>query len=456
VKIKKSSLVFLRKEEEDAVPDPSSLENLAADADAVPPSGGSGPAGKSADDAPAGPGPSTVAGGGGGVAAGGSDGLDAEVAVRDGSGDETFEDEEPEFDLTKVIRSGATPRPSLSAFVGVAPEATLDMGEVLGQMIEDELEALGLLRPPGGHADLDSWPYTPHPVAQEHDAEVLYSELDPAAQASFASARSGVETISRVIASELRGALQARTTCRTQRGVRKGKLDRRRLHTVNRPGAQPNRNVFTRRSEGEEIDTDIFLLGDESGSMATSNKIGISQASQIALGDALAGLESFGVGFAVSGFSCGDDMSAYGDGHDNVDRTESLLFHYYKRWSEPWRVAGNRLGHMRARGDNCDGESVRWATNELLGRRAARKILIVLSDGYPAVLTRMDASRVNEDLKRAVKEATQLGVEVIGIGICSEAVKQFYPRYFVVNHPKDLQTTLMKELGHLFGLEKAS
>ncbi len=40
--------------------------------------------------------------------------------------------------------------------------------------------------------------------------------------------------------------------------------------------------------------------------------------------------------------------------------------------------------------------------------------------------------------RRSVARLTTAGLQVIGIGICSEAVSQFYPEYVVVNELEDL------------------
>jgi cobaltochelatase CobT len=73
---------------------------------------------------------------------------------------------------------------------------------------------------------------------------------------------------------------------------------------------------------------------------------------------------------------------------------------------------------------NIDGESLLWATNRLLKRPEARKIIFVLSDGEPN--GRADVSVLFEDLKKTVKLVESTGVQVLALGINGDHCKEFY------------------------------
>ena len=59
---------------------------------------------------------------------------------------------------------------------------------------------------------------------------------------------------------------------------------------------------------------------------------------------------------------------------------------------------------MEAMENNCDGECVRWAGQQLLNTKAGRRVLIVLSDGSPCCASSSNGRRISADLKRAVKQ----------------------------------------------------
>ena len=85
-------------------------------------------------------------------------------------------------------------------------------------------------------------------------------------------------------------------------------------------------------------------------------------------------------------------------------------------------------------GNNPDGEALLWAGGRLLQRQEERKILIVLSDGQPATSAAGDAAH---HLKKVV-ETLETVMEVIGIGLLSKSVQNFYKHYEIVHNSEDL------------------
>ena len=97
--------------------------------------------------------------------------------------------------------------------------------------------------------------------------------------------------------------------------------------------------------------------------------------------------------------------------------------------------------------NNVDGESVEIAARRLLSRKENGKVMIVLSDGYPAASG--DSGKLNDHLKEVVKESMCAGINVVGIGIQSDSVKSFYPKSVVINDVDELPKTVIQELRHL-------
>lgn len=312
------------------------------------------------------------------------------------------------------------------------------LGEIAGDAAQAELTYT---------AEGKELPYTPHPEAAKADHVVVYDAADESYRWEMDSVRKSVGAMSRTIAAQLRRILHTTSLSRTQRDQQRGTLDRSKLHTLNRPGfAQPNRRVFSRTIQGQSHDIAIGLLVDQSGSMGGS-KIRCAREATVALADALDQLAPLGVKFGVWGF---DSQYASKGYMSNTDRCEPLRFHHYKGVDEQWNRVSSRVGAMAARDNNCDGESVRWAAHQLLDvKNVSRRILIVLSDGSPACQTSMGYHRIAADLKNAVGEMNELGVETFGLGIMDSSVERFYPDNAVIESARDLESTLMDKLRNM-------
>ena len=237
-------------------------------------------------------------------------------------------------------------------------------------------------------------------------------------------------------------------------GFRSGRLHAAGLHrlTVN------DDRIFRRKLEAPSKDTAVTLLVDNSGSMSGS-KIRTAMSAAYALSQTL---ERVGIRHEVLGFTtlthdrypAGYNMTVIGAearriGRD-FSRIEPLYIPIFKgvderltpqvktRFADAW---SNR--HFLVQ--NVDGESVEIAGLRLLKQPEKRKVLIVLSDGAPAAIA-ADWRALRDHLKNVVESLTKRGVETIGIGVQSEEVKRFYPKYFILNDVASLPKTVMGEL----------
>ncbi len=261
---------------------------------------------------------------------------------------------------------------------------------------------------------------------------------------------------------KLRGAARAQTTrlkAQLERALaadehlhwraeqERGELERRALaRLATSPGY---RTPFRTRRVMSGRDTAVTLLIDRSGSMA-GRKIELARLCAAALCDALMQL-----GFACEalGYSSVDDpaMRAWRDrwlaqGHSprGYNRfVERLDLEIYKRFDSdnPSGLARIDCGY-----ENPDGEALGWAAERLLGRRARRRILMVLSDGYPATGDG-DPALLRADLHARIADLGARGVELIGVGILDDAVETFYPTSTVVERLPDLPAVAFETLG---------
>lgn len=231
------------------------------------------------------------------------------------------------------------------------------------------------------------------------------------------------------VANALRTMLRVRILSEGKTKIRHGKADGPMISskTLAALATGTSDHVFASYSRGKSRKTAISLLLDGSGSM-NGAPVALATQTAMAFAEALRGLP--GITFEVNGFEYTGTQVRY------------CLKPFASRDNTPIVSFYNHDGN-----GNDDGLAVRWAARRLLRERADRRILIVLSDGWPSDPSGGD---VNSDLKSAVGACERAGIETVGIGIVSEAVKSFYPKYVVVKDIKDLTGTVLRELGKLF------
>lgn len=230
------------------------------------------------------------------------------------------------------------------------------------------------------------------------------------------------------------------------RNQEEGNLDSRRLVAA-LGGAT---NVHRTREPIDEIDASVLLVVDLSGSM-NNEKIVLARKSAITYAEAL---EKNGVPFAVTGFT-----NHYGrqtlnkanpDTHEHRYRNFPLDLYVFKDWDTSLKKAKGGIGSITseavAMGDNADGDSLlQLYWNFLKGRRTKRKVMIVFSDGWPA------ASGGNQDqrLRDVTEYIESEGVDLVGVGILSEAPKKYYRKHTIVNRVADLAKESLQQLASI-------
>lgn len=283
------------------------------------------------------------------------------------------------------------------------------------------------------------------PITTEFDTVTdLTGQGDPT---GWRKLRSAARAQTSRLKAQLERALEADEQIHWRTEQERGELDRRALARVaTSPGYRtPFRVKKVRSGRG----TAVTLLIDRSGSMA-GRKIELARLCAAALCDALAQL-----GFACEalGYSSVDDprMRAYRDrwlagggtprGYNRF--VERLDLEIYKRFDSD-NLSG--LARIDCGHENPDGEALTWAADRLLARRAHRRILMVLSDGYPATGDGNPAV-LRADLRTRIAELVTRGVELIGVGILDDAVETFYPTSTIVERLPELPAVAFETLG---------
>jgi cobalamin biosynthesis protein CobT len=251
---------------------------------------------------------------------------------------------------------------------------------------------------------------------------------------------------------KLERALMAKLRADWRGGHEYGRLDTKRLV----PAYNGESNVYRMKEEAPALDTALSILIDLSGSMSGSPAYLAMQAT-ICLAEVL---EKVNVPFEVLGFnnSSGflDEASAKQYQRDINDgkkysRWEPLDIYVFKDFNESLREARRAMGHITAcaGGNNSDGDAVLVAHRRLMKRREARKILLVMSDGYPAHMSSFGRQHIYNWLRNVVDYVELTGVKLIGIGIMSDAVSQFYPRYQVLNSLAELPKGVLDNIARM-------
>lgn len=294
-----------------------------------------------------------------------------------------------------------------------------------------------------------SAPHTPESEQVErHSSPLVVTSQDrlvadpikPSDKGKLGEIRATTAVNAVVLASQMSAMLMAKGLAVKMREQPRGKLDRRSLSRLNRPGELPKRDIFCKKIPGAKLNTAVSVLIDCSGSMG-GIKMTTARTAAALIGDTLVHLENLGVQWNMFGFLTDYDWYSRNRSLISVDdvrmcRLEPVIHQLVKGWDEDWRHTAPRVCHLDAEGQNADADSVRWAVHDNLKRKADRHIVLVLSDGSPCVSG--DYRKQSESLRAAVKEATSLGVEIQGLGILDESVRHYYPVSEVINNIGEL------------------
>ncbi|WNC94304.1 cobalamin biosynthesis protein CobT [Paraburkholderia sp. FT54] len=248
---------------------------------------------------------------------------------------------------------------------------------------------------------------------------------------------------------KLERALSADERTRWRREQERGEIDRTALAKLaTSPGY---RTPFRTQRPAKGRDVAVTLLIDRSGSMA-GRKIELARQCAAALCDALTQL-SFDC--EVLGYCSVESASmkqlyerqlAAGADLRRYNRfVERLDLKVYKRFgaTDLSGIAAIDCGH-----ENPDGEALAWAATRLADHQAERRILMMFSDGYPSTGDG-DPQVLRRDLRERVAAIGKRGIELVGIGVLTDAVEDFYPHNVVVSRLAELPSTVFSVLSSM-------
>ncbi|MBN2644371.1 hypothetical protein [Trichloromonas sp.] len=175
--------------------------------------------------------------------------------------------------------------------------------------------------------------------------------------------------------------------------------------------------IFRKKEEVSALNTAVFVLIDGSGSMLTRTPQGeslsaVANASAFALHRTLYHLA--GVSAASAVFAGRED-----------DRLR-LLADFGERPEAPWFA-------FRASGSTPTATGLWLARAALLGQPQPRKLLLLITDGYPDDV---------ESAGTATRRLQRDGIEIGAIGLQTDAVKRLWPKHCVIDRVDDLPAAL--------------
>ncbi len=226
----------------------------------------------------------------------------------------------------------------------------------------------------------------------------------------------------RGLAGQITRIMQIRSTRRWNMDQKTGRLNGRALARI--PGGKED--IFKKRTQPIITkDCAISVLGDMSGSMGGEKFFALGS-SFLLLNQACT---KIGIPCELNMFTERQGVPKYYVVKDFNRRITD------EKIKESFAFASTRMGH------NPDGEALLWTYNRLAARKEKKKVLIVLSDGQPAV-ARYDAGDASVHLKE-VAEAIDKRCTLIAVGLMSTSVKQFYKKNTVVKDPKELEAMFL-------------
>lgn len=219
--------------------------------------------------------------------------------------------------------------------------------------------------------------------------------------------------------------------------------------------------VFRQKEEHKTQEVAISIVIDQSGSMG-GEKVKTAVCGAYAIAEVL---HQLGISFEIIAFTTGSgneragalraQMNAagvdeYGNRKPGYARTGPIHIYEYKRFDEIFSsTQRKRLAHLfefqEYMHSNVDGESLEYAAMRLMRRPELGKSMIVLSDGQPAGPG--NGWAFHHHLVRVVKQLqNEAKINMIGIGIQTDSVMQYYPKHILVDNIKDLPDKMLRSL----------
>lgn len=252
--------------------------------------------------------------------------------------------------------------------------------------------------------------------------------------------------VSSTLAKDLERAIASRNRVQFIPGQRRGRIHGSSIYRL----AMNDDRVFRKKEESKAVNACVQQVIDLSGSMS-GETIKLALASAYTIADAL---DRINVPNIITGFTTFGSHMAAGELKAikyEFSRFESLMLPIIKNWNEKAnsREVRSRMGcvgYTFPLLNNVDGESIASLASLFSGRMEDKKIMLVLSDGAPWAVGRgFDAH-----LRSVAKQIeTQTDIDLMAIGIMTDAPERFYANHALVTSVDSLGSSVVTELSHI-------
>lgn len=273
------------------------------------------------------------------------------------------------------------------------------------------------------------------------------------------------EKLAGPLKSALARVLRAKGTAYQVQDLEHGKLNRRQLWklTQDRPG---NPKVFKESIVAQNHNVAVALAINLSSSMSErvylpggecATRLSLAVAATLILGDVL---NSLNIPFCVYGHTTSRaGRIRFGEANTNdqakFTRFGDLVVEVIKDFDVSWSSRRHFLAALNYQVCTYDAEAVLYGVRKLASQpRVDRRILIMMDDGEPCPYEDWLRPRFVAALEKAVKDATQSGIEVVGVGIGTPSVKNTYPDHVFVEDISKLPDEMLRKFGELLGFNR--
>ncbi|HCB0676399.1 TPA: porphyrin biosynthesis protein [Klebsiella quasipneumoniae subsp. similipneumoniae] len=250
-------------------------------------------------------------------------------------------------------------------------------------------------------------------------------------------------SVSSTLAKDLERAIASRNRVQFIPGQRRGRVHGASLYRL----SMNDDRVFRRKEDHKAVNACVQQVIDLSGSMG-GRKIELALASAYTLADAL---DRIHVPNVITGFTTYGNPDVATMSKRGFSRFEALMLPIIKNWHEKAnspeiRARMGCVAETFPLLNNVDGESIAQLASLFAGRMEDKKIMIVQSDGAPCAA----GDGFSNHLRSVTNDIENTSdINLLAIGILTDAPRRYYKNYALVNKIEELGTSVVSELSRI-------
>ncbi|HID3159900.1 TPA: cobaltochelatase CobT-related protein [Klebsiella pneumoniae] len=250
-------------------------------------------------------------------------------------------------------------------------------------------------------------------------------------------------SVSSTLAKDLERAIASRNRVQFIPGQRRGRVHGASLYRL----SMNDDRVFRRKEDHKAVNACVQQVIDLSGSMG-GRKIELALASAYTLADAL---DRIHVPNVITSFTTYGNPDVATMSKRGFSRFEALMLPIIKNWHEKAnspeiRARMGCVAETFPLLNNVDGESIAQLASLFAGRMEDKKIMIVQSDGAPCAA----GDGFSNHLRSVTNDIENTSdINLLAIGILTDAPRRYYKNYALVNKVEELGTSVVSELSRI-------